>query len=273
MSDQTLIECLGVRWRAGGSLPWSASCCASVRSTSPCGRPRTKLEDGVLWQERPEGVTAADVAVRGGAMAAGIQPGDVLVAIDGAAVEKRPGRSTFAQPREGVGIALLHRAAPRRTTNAQRPGRSRSRRTDHALCDRRGDRHLHAAGRRFGASAPLERSRHPAFLLAVSGVLRHVDLFFQPPRSLGLVVLLGGCRGDAPPWAAVPALHPGVSRPPFFMGSRPGPPARRAVVCAAGRAVCGQRNRSRPPFFEYCALLTGPDPARSNSSRYISRCS
>src|SRR5687768_14180112 len=53
----------------------------AVRATSQ------KLEDGVLWQERPEGVTAADVAVRGGAMAAGIRPGDVLVAIDGASVE------------------------------------------------------------------------------------------------------------------------------------------------------------------------------------------
>ena len=46
-----------------------------------------KLEDGVLWELRPEGVTAADVAERGGAMAAGIRPGDVLVAIDGAPVE------------------------------------------------------------------------------------------------------------------------------------------------------------------------------------------
>ena len=50
----------------------------AVRATSH------KLEDGVLWEARPEGVTAADVAARGGAMAAGIRPGDVLVAIDGA---------------------------------------------------------------------------------------------------------------------------------------------------------------------------------------------
>ena len=53
----------------------------AVRATSH------KLEDGVLWELRPEGVTAADVAARGGAMAAGIRPGDVLVAIDGAPVE------------------------------------------------------------------------------------------------------------------------------------------------------------------------------------------
>src|ERR687898_900767 len=53
----------------------------AVRATSH------KLEDGVLWESRPEGVTAADVAARGGAMAAGIRPGDVLVAIDGASVD------------------------------------------------------------------------------------------------------------------------------------------------------------------------------------------
>src|SRR5688572_18329616 len=53
----------------------------AVRATSH------KLEDGVLWEARPEGVTAAEVAKGGGAMAAGIRPGDVLVAIDGAPIE------------------------------------------------------------------------------------------------------------------------------------------------------------------------------------------
>jgi two-component system NtrC family sensor kinase len=53
----------------------------AVRATSQ------KLEDGVLWQSRPEGVTATEVAALGGAMAAGIRPGDVLVAVDGTSVE------------------------------------------------------------------------------------------------------------------------------------------------------------------------------------------
>ncbi|MEO5740683.1 MAG: ATP-binding protein [Vicinamibacterales bacterium] len=53
----------------------------AIRATSH------KLEDGVLWEARPEGVTAGAVAARGGAMAAGIRRGDVLVAIDGAPVE------------------------------------------------------------------------------------------------------------------------------------------------------------------------------------------
>ena len=46
-----------------------------------------KLEDGVLWEARPEGVVAAEVAARSTAMAAGIRAGDVLIAIDGAPVE------------------------------------------------------------------------------------------------------------------------------------------------------------------------------------------
>jgi PAS domain S-box-containing protein len=46
-----------------------------------------QLEDGVLWQEQPEGVTAIDVAIRGGAMLAGIRPGDVLVAVDGSPID------------------------------------------------------------------------------------------------------------------------------------------------------------------------------------------
>ena len=46
-----------------------------------------KLEDGVLWESRPEGVTAADVAPRGTAMKAGIRPGDLIIAIDGSPIE------------------------------------------------------------------------------------------------------------------------------------------------------------------------------------------
>jgi PAS domain S-box-containing protein len=46
-----------------------------------------KLEDGVLWEGRPEGVTAAEVAPRSTAMAAGIRSGDLLIAISGAPIE------------------------------------------------------------------------------------------------------------------------------------------------------------------------------------------
>src|SRR5580765_3113219 len=46
-----------------------------------------QMEDGVLWEGRPEGVVAAEVAARSAAMTAGIRAGDVLVAVDGAPVE------------------------------------------------------------------------------------------------------------------------------------------------------------------------------------------
>src|SRR5580765_1591526 len=46
-----------------------------------------EVEDGVLWGSRAEGVTALDVATGSAAAVAGIQRGDVLVAVNGAAVE------------------------------------------------------------------------------------------------------------------------------------------------------------------------------------------
>lgn len=46
-----------------------------------------EMEDGVLWAGRPEGVFAAEVAQRSGGGTGGVQPGDLLVAIDGHAVE------------------------------------------------------------------------------------------------------------------------------------------------------------------------------------------
>src|SRR3954447_21572792 len=47
-----------------------------------------EVEDGVLWSARAEGVTAADIAPESAAAAAGIQPGDVLVAVNGATVSR-----------------------------------------------------------------------------------------------------------------------------------------------------------------------------------------
>lgn len=46
-----------------------------------------EMEDGVLWAGRPEGVFAAEIGARSASEAAGLQPGDLLVAIDGHAVE------------------------------------------------------------------------------------------------------------------------------------------------------------------------------------------
>jgi PAS domain S-box-containing protein len=46
-----------------------------------------EVEDGVLWGARPEGVTAVEVATTSSGAAAGIQRGDVLLAINGSAVQ------------------------------------------------------------------------------------------------------------------------------------------------------------------------------------------
>src|SRR5438876_12383665 len=47
-----------------------------------------EVEDGVLWGSRAEGVTAIDIASGSAAATAGIQRGDVLIAIDGSPIEK-----------------------------------------------------------------------------------------------------------------------------------------------------------------------------------------
>jgi two-component system, NtrC family, sensor kinase len=46
-----------------------------------------EVEDGVLWVSRPDGVTAAELADRAAGARAGVRLGDVLLAIDGRAVE------------------------------------------------------------------------------------------------------------------------------------------------------------------------------------------
>jgi S1-C subfamily serine protease len=46
-----------------------------------------EVEDGVLWSARAEGVTASEVAAGTAAAAAGIEPGDVLLAVNGSAVD------------------------------------------------------------------------------------------------------------------------------------------------------------------------------------------
>src|SRR5581483_1592824 len=48
---------------------------------------RREVEDGVLWGARPEGITAVEIAANSPAAAAGIQTGDVLLAVNGGAIE------------------------------------------------------------------------------------------------------------------------------------------------------------------------------------------
>jgi len=48
-----------------------------------------EVEDGVLWMNRAQGVTAAEIAASTPAVAAGVHAGDVLLAIDGQVVDGR----------------------------------------------------------------------------------------------------------------------------------------------------------------------------------------
>ncbi len=46
------------------------------------------VEDGVLWESRPEGVVASEVLPGTPAARAGVRPGDLLIAIDGAPIDR-----------------------------------------------------------------------------------------------------------------------------------------------------------------------------------------
>jgi two-component system NtrC family sensor kinase len=66
-----------------------------------------EVEDGVLWGSRAEGVTALEIASRSAAEAAGIHRGDVLIAVNGAAVET-PADVVEYQHRSREGTRLVY---------------------------------------------------------------------------------------------------------------------------------------------------------------------
>jgi PAS domain S-box-containing protein len=65
-----------------------------------------EVEDGVLWGSRPEGVTALEVANESAGALAGVRPGDVLVAINGAEISTPVDVVTFEhQARSGTQLS------------------------------------------------------------------------------------------------------------------------------------------------------------------------
>ena len=84
-------EPVEARWRVWGR---SASAVAIVLVLVTLGVANVamysrwhEVEDGVLWDTRVEGVTAVDVLPQSAGAAAGIQAGDVLLAVNGAPIE------------------------------------------------------------------------------------------------------------------------------------------------------------------------------------------
>ncbi len=94
------------------------------------------------------------------------------------------------------------------------------------------------------------------------GLLRHADVLVQPARSSRLVLLLGRCRGDAAPGAALPALHARVSRSPRIVGSRRRQAAGRAALRARRPAVHRQRDCRREVVGQHRAVFPRAHDAR-----------
>ena len=68
-----------------------------------------EVEDGVLWGARSQGVTAVDVAPLSAGDAAGVKPGDILLAVNGSPVENPADVIRIPAPRPGRHASLLHR--------------------------------------------------------------------------------------------------------------------------------------------------------------------
>src|SRR3954454_17076791 len=66
-----------------------------------------QVEDGVLWQARPEGVRAPEVSADPPAATAGIARGDLLIAINGSPVEQ-PADVLALERRSSAGTRLAY---------------------------------------------------------------------------------------------------------------------------------------------------------------------
>lgn len=67
-----------------------------------------ELEDGVLWVSRPQGVTAAELSEHSTGARAGVQVGDVLLAVNGRPVETPAEVADFAHRAESPDTALTY---------------------------------------------------------------------------------------------------------------------------------------------------------------------
>ena len=150
-----------------------------------------QVEDGVLWADRAEGVTAAEVAAGSPAASAGIQRGDVILAINGAPIERRAEVEEYQRRgSEGTRLSVRWRGlAPVRPSTSSL-----------ALVPHSSSMYfvLAAVGLvtllvgACGPAAAPRRSGDAPFLLAVRRLLRGLHVLVQrPARSARLGLLLG----------------------------------------------------------------------------------
>ena len=209
---------------------------------------RDDVEDGVLWVQRSTGVVAAEVDQGSPAARAGVRAGDVVLAVDGQAIETREDVHAIQQTATPRHPPRLHAAHPRRSP--RRPGHAGAdpaRRRQPVLRARR-RRHLLVAGRGHGPHPPAGRRGHAPLLLARRRLLRRLHLLvLGPPRSRRLGVLLGRPGGDAAAAAAVLPFRAGLPR---AAAQRAAGDARRqglaAALPAADRPRCAAGQRAGP---------------------------
>ena len=204
-----------------------------------------EVEDGVFWGARAEGVTAVEVAAGSAGARAGIERGDLLLAVNGAPIRDASRRRRIPAHRPARHAPHLH-ARPSRhaASNRSRAGGRAAGQLD--VLRARGGRAVHAARRRVGAPEAAARSGDAAFLLAVRRLLRRVHLLVQRAvRSPRLGVLLGRRSGAGAAAAAAAAFHAGL---PAAAIRRTPSVARAggAHVFAGRRSWCRARHRARP---------------------------
>jgi two-component system NtrC family sensor kinase len=109
--DLNLTEPVEGRWLAWGRSAFAVLVVGfliALGAANVITKPRWhEVEDGVLWSPRAEGVTASEVATGTAAAGAGVEPGDLLLAVNGAPVES-PSDVIEYQHRGHAGSRLVY---------------------------------------------------------------------------------------------------------------------------------------------------------------------
>ena len=219
------------------------------------------VEDGVFWADRAEGVVAAEIAPDSPAAIAGVERGDVLLAVNGSPIETRADVIDVRASRSGRHAARVYAGPPRNTPGARCVARSRSAPQVDVLRARR-RRPLHAARRR--ARCALRRPRDQAtlhfFWLCVAFFGEFTFSFNGPFDRLDWIFYWGDAMAIGAPAAAAAALHARVSR------AR----RRRAAVARRGTAFV-PLHVSCPPLGAGARPAFSPSPAGPPTARFLSR--